>query len=166
MDYTEDLWTDIIFADGSHLVACTCYHPSKPKYNTRDFTDHPDNVYILTGDLNQMDSTKFETQLGFVQLVQSPTHNKSIIDKFLRNRPDLFNIQVMQSLVKTRHKSLLVSFNKLDRTDTNVKLRSKVVVWLCNPTAASLLNQAFCNYNCNSVINLSVCVYNVALVYS
>ena len=60
----------------------------------------------------------------------------------------------MQSLVKTRHKSLLVNCDKLVRTDTNVKLRSKVGVRLDNPTAASLLNQAFCNYNWNSVINL------------
>ena len=58
MDYTEDLWTDIISADGSHIIVCTCYHPPKPKYNTRDFIDklvlnfehllaiHPDIVYI------------------------------------------------------------------------------------------------------------------------
>ena len=89
-----------------------------------------------------MDTNKFEAQLGFVQLVQSPTHNKSIIDKFLTNRPDLFDIQVMQSLVKSKHKSLLVNCDKLDRKDTNVNLRSKAGVRLYNPPAASLLNQA------------------------
>ena len=66
---------------------------------------------------------------------------------FLTNRPDLFSVQVMQSLAKTKHISLLVN------GDTNVKLRRKVGVRLYNLTAARLLNQAFYNYNWNSVIN-------------
>ena len=43
----------------------------------------------------------------------------------------------MQSLVKTKHKLLLINCDKLDKKDTNVKLRSKVDVRLYNPTAAS-----------------------------
>ena len=31
-------------------------------------------VYILTGDLNQMDISMFEVDLGFVQLRKNPTH--------------------------------------------------------------------------------------------
>ena len=94
IDYTEDLWIDIISVDGLHINACVCCYPPKPLYDTRIFIHqlvlncehflaiNSDYVYILTSDLHQLDNTINESQFGFVQLVNSSTHNKNIIDKF------------------------------------------------------------------------------------
>ena len=95
-----------------------------------------------------MDTTKFETHWDLYSSSNLLRITKVL--SIISSQIDL--IQVMQSLVKTEHKSLLVNCDKLDRTDTNVNFCSKVGVRLYNPTAPSLLNQAFCDYNWNSVI--------------
>ena len=52
-------------------------------------TDH-DAVFVLTGDLNRLDTTDLQSKLGLNQIVNVPTHNKHILDQFLTNRPDMF----------------------------------------------------------------------------
>ena len=36
---------------------------------------------------------------------------KNILNEFITNRPDLFNVQVAQSFVKTEHKALIINSN-------------------------------------------------------
>ena len=62
------------------------------------------DVYILTGDLNEMDFDMFEVNLGFVQLVKIPTHERNIVDKFVRNRPDIIDVEFIKYLVNNKHK--------------------------------------------------------------
>ena len=68
---------------------------------------------MLTGDLNKLDTTALQTQQGLDQIVNVPTHNDNILHQFLTNRPDLFTVQVAQSLIKTKHKALIIN-SKLD----------------------------------------------------
>ena len=63
----------------------------------------PDSVFVLTGDLNGLDTTELQTQQGLDQIVNVPTHNNNFLDQFLTNSPELFTVQVVQSLVKTKH---------------------------------------------------------------
>ena len=46
---------------------------------------------------------------GLEQIANIPTHNDNILDQFIINRPDLFVVQVAQSLVKTKHKALIIN---------------------------------------------------------
>ena len=104
---------------------CACYHPPRPIYDSSEFIRHLsssiefiletdlDTIFVLTGDLNRLDTTEIQTQQGLDQIVNLPTDNNNILDQFLTNRPDLFTVQVVQSLVKTKHKALIIN-SKLD----------------------------------------------------
>ena len=101
-----------------------CLIPSpKPIYDSEDLENQPINnfehlihtihsntndVYISTGDLNQMDIGMFEIDLCFVQLLKYPTQKTNVFDTLLTNRPDR-DVQVIQYLVKIKHKAILVN---------------------------------------------------------
>ena len=53
------------------------------------FTNSGDNVVVcLVGDLNSLDHSRLETELGMSQIVRDITHGKRILDKFLTTHPD------------------------------------------------------------------------------
>ena len=79
------------------LTVCVFNHSHKPIYDSKalviqtikkweHFIHINSDVYILTGDLNQMDIGTYEVDLGFVQLVMVPTHKTNILDKYLTHR--------------------------------------------------------------------------------
>ena len=100
-------------AVGLVINLCACYHPPKPVYDSAAFRDllfdnisqllddDHESVFILTGDLNKLSTGQLQTQLGLVQIMNVPTHNNNILNVLLTNRPDLLDVQVGQSLVKT-----------------------------------------------------------------
>jgi len=134
VDKTEYLW--ITFVIGSQTVfLCCCYHPPKPSNSSTELIDllcghindflssYPNAVIILAGDLNKLDWSKFEVDFGMTQLVNQvrPTHGKSVIDKCLTNRPDLYpTVHVVSSLIDTKHKAVLIqSSNNTMKDQTN-----------------------------------------------
>ena len=95
-----------------------------------------DDAFVLTGDLNHMDTSRFESILGFVQIIIIPTHENNITEKFITNRPDLFSVQVMQSLAKTKHKAVLVNCDKPADNMRSVQPRHTVEVRLYSPNCS------------------------------
>ena len=96
----------------------------------------------------------FQVDLEFVQFVKDPTHETNILDKFLTNQPDLFDALVIQSLVKTKHKAVLVNCDKTtSNRDITVKPRITIDVRVYSPVVGNLLYQSFCTHNCSAVVN-------------
>ena len=152
LEYADDLWITITSQTGLTISICVCYHPPKPIYDSEALENQTiknfehlihttaNDVYILKDDLNQMDSSMFELDLGFVQLVKDPTHKTNILDKFLTNRPHLFDVQV-----------------NCDKTTSNgdktVKPRTTIDVRVYSPVVGKLLCQSLCNYNWSAIVN-------------
>ena len=77
-----------------------------------------------------------------------------MLDKFLTNRPDLFDVQVMQCFVKTKHKAVLVNCDK--NTSNGYKTvtpRTTIDVRVYSPVVGILLCQSICNYNWIAIVN-------------
>ena len=108
-------------------------------------------VFVLTGDPNKLNTDQLQTQHGLDQIVNNPTHNNNILHVFITNRPDLFDVQVGQSLIKTEHKALIVN----SRIDCNAAKqrtpRRRVHVLDYNPVSANLLRQTLARYNRNCI---------------
>ena len=65
---------------------------------------------------------------GLCQLVASPTHGGKILDKFFINRPDLYQVKVFKSVVKTKHMAVLAE--PLDGSaGTTCNFRRKVTIY-------------------------------------
>ena len=76
-----------------------------------------------------------------------PTHNNNTLDVLLTNRPDLFDVQVGQSLVKTQHKVLIVN-SKAEKSEcVRYAPRHRVQVLDYDPLSAGLLRQTLARYN-------------------
>ena len=65
-----------------------------------------------------MNTVELQLQQGLEQIVKVPTYNKNILDQFITNRPDLFNVQVAHSLIKTKHKARIIN-SKADCIQAN-----------------------------------------------
>ena len=107
-----------------------------------------DDVFVLTGDLNHLNTSRFESILSFVQIINTPTHNNNIIDKFIT-----LSVHVMQSLVKTKHKAVRVNCDKPADSNRSVQPWHMIEVHFYSPTVANLLCQALSSYNWNTIIN-------------
>ena len=122
----------------SYFIAC-CYYPPKPLYSPDQFNDvitcvfeiissydEDDAIIVLAGDLNQLDSDFLCNKYGLVQLVDTPTHDGNILDKFFTNRPDIYNNWFpMKSTVKTKHLAVLV-YNGVDQVHRNANRRKSL----------------------------------------
>ena len=148
---TEDLWFSVTLDDGLTVNFCACYHPPKRIYDTKLFREYlfeiieglidnqPGSVFVLNGDLNGLRTAELQSQLGGDQLVDKPTHSNNIINVFLTNKPDMFNVEVGQSLLKTKHKALVIKA-KFEVTKPMSAAKSEIVkVWEYTPSSASLL---------------------------
>ena len=49
-----------------------------------------------------------EINFGFAQVVTKPTHGNNILDKFFTSRPDITEVEVFASLIKTKHHAVFV----------------------------------------------------------
>ena len=151
MKDTEDLWFSVRLTSGLVINICAFYHPPKPIYDVTLFKLHlqnnigwlldrgPNSVFVLTGDLKRLNTTDLQSLYGLDQIVNVATHNDNILDQFITNRLDLFVVQVAQSLVKTKHKALIVN-SKAECAHAMLRpSRTIVQLWSYTPTAASLL---------------------------
>ena len=106
----------------------------------------------------------FEIDLRFVQLVKDQTHKTIILDKFLTNRPDLSDVQVIQYLIKTKHKAIQVN---CDKPTSDIELLSSVHCSV--DTLSRCINTAFNPCVHYSVDTLSRCIntaFNPCVRYS
>ena len=119
--YSENIeitWVHCEFGNTVYYLAA-CYHPPRPHYCddvlknelSRDLDvlfksnmSARSTVVALTGDFNSLDTEFLTTDYGLSQLVDEPTHGKNTLDKFFTSRPDLFEVSVFCSLLKTKHK--------------------------------------------------------------
>jgi hypothetical protein len=65
-------------------------------------------VIVLSGDFNSFDTDFLEIDFGLTQLVSKPTHGNNILDKFFTSRPDISEVEVFASLIKTKHRAVFV----------------------------------------------------------
>jgi hypothetical protein len=120
----EFIWRRITLCENNSFILCALYHP--PKSSTtlykpcellteldqiieKCYNMYPNDFLVVAGDLNSLDVVNLATDHGLVQMVDQPTHGNNILDKFLTNRPDLFNINLLTSSIKTKHKAILVN---------------------------------------------------------
>ena len=89
-----------------------------------------DAIIVIAGDLNRLNCAKLESDCGLSQLVDLNTRGSVTLDKFLTNRPDLFqSVSVFSSIVKTDHKAVLVKptasqSSDLPRRNTQAHVKS------------------------------------------
>lgn len=134
----EIMWLKC-YQDGKlYFIAC-CYHPPKPKYHFKQLVDalsqdidyiscsYGENIILICGDFNSLSTEFLEVDHGFVQLVLNPTHGANLIDKCFVNRSDLYCVDVINSLLTTKHKALYVhGVDKLSSCEVNTKTVMKV----------------------------------------
>ena len=112
--------------------------------------NYPDSIFVLTGDLNKLNTVELQLQQGLEQIVKVPTHNKNILDQFITNRPGLFNVQVAQSLVETEHKALIIN-SKADCVQANLHPQ-RPTIEICNHTP---LTSCCCDRSCQTIIGVA-----------
>ena len=86
-----------IRASRSTSTHATIRQTPKPIYDVPSFKQHlahsislmidndPDAIFILLGDLNWLNTSELQTDLGLVQIVNVPMHNNNILDQFITN---------------------------------------------------------------------------------
>ena len=67
----------------------------------------PNSVFILTVNLNSINTNDLQTDLGFDRVFNLPTHGADIIDVFVTNRSGSFGVKVGKSLISTKYISHL-----------------------------------------------------------
>jgi len=174
VENAEYLWINFEIGNMSVFLCC-CYHPRKPCYSSSELIDmlcmHINNilssnsnaVLILAGDLNKLDCSKFEIDQGVIQLVNQTTHSRSVLDKCLTNRPDLYSsVSVISSLIDTKHKAVFIescSKGRNGKTDDGIKQNTagKIVIYNRSPDSIERLRKAFTSYSWSGLLNSVEC---------
>ena len=120
-------------------IVGVCYNPPKPQYSECDLLirigqhldylcqRYPQSVIVFTGDLNQLKTIDLETDYGLNQLVSAPTHQGHILDKFFTSDADLFQVVVVDSSIRTKHKALIITGAQSDLAAYPLKSPSRVL---------------------------------------
>jgi hypothetical protein len=122
-EYIEVLWSECRYGRAVYFIAA-CYHPPKARYGdsvlkyelTRDIETILNTyvspgetvVNVISGDFNSFDTDFLEIDLGLTQIVLKPTHGNNILDKFFTSSPDISEVEVFASLIKTKHRAVVV----------------------------------------------------------
>ena len=65
-------------------------------------------VIVISGDFNSLDADFLEVDFGLTQIVLKPTHGNNILDMFFTHCPDISEVEVFASLIKTKHRAVFV----------------------------------------------------------
>ena len=155
----KHVWFSVTLADGVIINVCACYHGPKPIYDVALFRQHllnsaasildddPDCIFILKGDLNKLNTSEMQAELGLDHIIRAPTYNNNVLDRptSVTNWPDLFSVSVGQSLIKTKHQTLIVNANGEPDISTGHAPRKFIRYGITLSTC--LLCQAFASYN-------------------
>src|SRR6201996_4637763 len=116
----EILWVSFCM-DNIVFYLAGVYHPPKPVFSIEclktaltqdiDFIHSiPGNLnIILAGDFNSFAIDFFTCELGLSYLQTGPTHGSNVIDRFFVSVSDLFSVNVYPTLLKTKHRLLILS---------------------------------------------------------
>ena len=134
----EVMWLEFVIQKQVYCIAC-CYHPPRPLYDPSFFVDklaadlnfiinkYMAPIIIIAGDFNTLDTGFLEVDYGLHQIVTDATHGKNTLDKVFVNRPDMYVTSVFCSLLKTKHKAVLVHSPKAGSKAPKKPLRRKKV---------------------------------------
>ena len=101
MENIKVLWFVVTLTTERMMTICMTFHPPKPIYDLSHFKtlladniscpldNNAKSIFVLTGDINKLNTTKLQLQQGLKQIVKVPTHDKTILDQFIINRPYL-----------------------------------------------------------------------------
>jgi len=157
----EMLWLKSYYEHNIYFVGC-CYHPPNPKYKTQDIIDVLSHdievilnscancIILILGDFNSLRTEFLECDFGLTQLVYIATHGSNILDKCFTNRPDIYNVDVLNSLLKTKHKALYVH-SPIESLTASANSRTKVTVYDLRAHNIDRLRFAIANYNWSSL---------------
>ena len=102
----ELIWVRVSYDKAPYFCVCVCYHPPKPRYSPPELISvlqdnlneliaaYPQDVFVITGDLNQLRYNCLSVDFGLMQIVTEPTRKCNVLDVFLTSHPDLFNCRV------------------------------------------------------------------------
>ena len=136
---------------------------SSPSSNTslttsaRSTYNNPNSIFVLTGDLNRLNTSELQTNWGLEQIVNIPTHNDNILDQFITNTPDQFVVQFAQSLVNTKHKALIINSKADWAQAVACPQRTTITIFDYTPLISCLLRQALVNFNWGGIIAVINC---------
>ncbi len=117
------VWLRITVSTNNSFILCAIYHPpnNSLRYNAGDLLNeisnildqctaaYPDDYFVISGDVNSLNTADLVTEHGLEQLITEPTHGNKILDKFFTNRPDLFpGITIQLSSIKKKHKAIII----------------------------------------------------------
>ena len=153
--------------DTLHYCISVCYHPPKPRYSSADlistfpdnFTEqislYPNDMFELTGDLNQFNYNTILVDFGLAQIVTEPTRNANILDVFMTNRPDLFNCYVAKSVLKSDHYAVYVNCTSAENSCKKCATAASRKQVKCSKRSGAdvaRLTRFFNDYNWNGLV--------------
>jgi len=112
------LWSHCIH-NNNHYFLANCYYPPKPKHNVQEFVSQLTTVmehvsktfnephFIIAGDFNGLDTKFLSTNFGLQCISNAVTHGKRILDKIFVSWPSTYTVRVVNSVLKTKHKSVV-----------------------------------------------------------
>jgi hypothetical protein len=128
----ELMWLKACFNGLIFYIACG-YHPPNPQYMPESFTIqlysdvdkiaqmNDNSVIVVAGDFNQLNLGSLESDYGLTQIVLTSTHGMNTLDKVFINRPDLFQVTVYKSLIKTKHLAVIVYGEECKPVSRNIR---------------------------------------------
>ena len=145
------------------MNVCDCYHTSKPIHDTTlfqqhlvdnaaDILDSEKNRLLSTDDLNTLNNSDIPTHLGLDQIVNLPIHGVNLLDLCITNRPDMFNLQVGQSLISTKRKAVVVNAKSAIIQTNQCTHRQSMQVREYSPLTVRLLRQSLAVNIWNGII--------------
>src|SRR6218665_1036865 len=112
------------------------YHPPKPIYATdlllkrlettteAIISEDPNGLLLLGGNFNMLSEQEVIEHTGLIPLIDKPTRDPNILDKFFVSRPLYTNVIVLDSALKTDHRAITATEGRVIRS---VNKKSKVV---------------------------------------
>lgn len=136
----EILWVQLIFKSSLYYI-CAIYHPPSPLYDTEEMLNYiedciqtivsnePQSRIILAGDFNTLPDQIISDITGLINIVNKPTRGPNFLDKIYVSGVKYLKNKVIDSLVNSDHKAIVVGCNKytinLNKTKISHQFRDR-----------------------------------------
>jgi len=116
----DDRSCELMWACVNGTFIGALYHPPRSTYTSDSLMDYiewcveelskdfPSANILLAGDFNRLSESAVVERIGFDQLVQQPTRCINTLDRVFVSRPVYDTIRVVDSVVKSDHKAVVV----------------------------------------------------------
>ena len=170
----EILWVKLNLNDNSVYIIGVVYHPPKPIYPTPNLINYldcaisylsntyPNSCITLCGDFNQLPETVF-TCLGFINIVNEPTHKGHRLDRIYLSNPVYSGSKVYKSTINTEHSAVITFINACDKNCTSSRaiptanLGTKMTVRSRTPGRHANFLGDLQSYDWSNVLSTEVC---------